>query len=499
MVNNLETFLNKPRVIFRADGNKQIGLGHFTRSLALAYYLKNQFECVFAIQEPAPEIVKQLEENQILVLTLPLITDLMVEADYLNKSILLETDILVLDGYRFDLAYQQRLKEAKVSLVCIDDIQAYPFVADVIINTAGEVAFDKYKALPGTKFYLGPEYALLRQPFLSAAYLPRNINYISRIFLNMGGADPENHTCQLIQNLLAHHQKLILEIVIGSAYIHKEELAELVGNNKSGTIIHQNLDAAAMCALMQQCEAAILPPSSVSYEWCSVGGPLFLHQIADNQEQNFSFLIKNNLAFPFKAFSGFLQNPEKQNIINQQINNQRQWFNGKSPDKLRGIFSELALQKNFTIREGDLADMEILYNWVNDPEVRQNSFNPLPIGLEVHQIWFKNKLKDTNCLIYIAELNKIPAGMVRFDITAQQATISYLIDQKYRGKGLGTLLLEKGLARLISKKPTIEKAIGFIQETNQASIKAFRKNNFELVKNEPSLKPGSLLFEKNLK
>ena len=43
---------------------------------------------------------------------------------------------VVLDGYHFRLGYQQVIKEAGYALVCIDDIHAYPFIADLIINHA---------------------------------------------------------------------------------------------------------------------------------------------------------------------------------------------------------------------------------------------------------------------------------------------------------------------------------------------------------------------------
>jgi spore coat polysaccharide biosynthesis predicted glycosyltransferase SpsG len=43
----------KRKVIFRADGNESIGMGHFTRTLALVEILKEDFLCLFATQEPS--------------------------------------------------------------------------------------------------------------------------------------------------------------------------------------------------------------------------------------------------------------------------------------------------------------------------------------------------------------------------------------------------------------------------------------------------------------
>lgn len=42
----------KKRVIFRADGNLEIGYGHFVRTLGIAALIKESFYCVFATQVP---------------------------------------------------------------------------------------------------------------------------------------------------------------------------------------------------------------------------------------------------------------------------------------------------------------------------------------------------------------------------------------------------------------------------------------------------------------
>lgn len=65
MLDNSSTNLKegKRRVIFRADGNSYIGLGHVVRSLALVEMLRSEeFRIVFAIQQPNHLIEKQLRE-----------------------------------------------------------------------------------------------------------------------------------------------------------------------------------------------------------------------------------------------------------------------------------------------------------------------------------------------------------------------------------------------------------------------------------------------------
>ena len=42
----------KQRIYFRADAGREIGYGHFIRTLALADMLKDDFDCVFVTQSP---------------------------------------------------------------------------------------------------------------------------------------------------------------------------------------------------------------------------------------------------------------------------------------------------------------------------------------------------------------------------------------------------------------------------------------------------------------
>ena len=54
---------NKKTIVFRADGNSQIGLGHIMRCLALCEILSQDFFLKFAIQNPSNEVYKILSKN----------------------------------------------------------------------------------------------------------------------------------------------------------------------------------------------------------------------------------------------------------------------------------------------------------------------------------------------------------------------------------------------------------------------------------------------------
>ncbi|MCC9167267.1 UDP-2,4-diacetamido-2,4,6-trideoxy-beta-L-altropyranose hydrolase [Pontibacter harenae] len=466
----------KSRIVFRADGSSTIGLGHVVRSLALASMLRDEFELAFAIQEPDEKLLAQIKQECEHVISLPKAEVKSNEAKYLVDTILKPDDVVILDGYHFDTTYQQQIKVSGCSLACIDDIHAYPFVADAIINQAGNMDSSNYSVSPYTKLYLGPSYALLRQPFLAAALQGRTYQNKVHVLLNMGGADPENYTLRIAEDLLKVKADRV-EIVVGSAYMHLEKLQHWL-RNKPAYKLHQNLGADAMCNLMQQCSLAVTSASGVSYEYCAVGGLLFVLRTAANQEGLYTFLTQNNLAYDYAKLPEFVQGGVTSEAFAAQVQKQRQFFDGKSWQLYQQFFQSLSLQASLILRHATSEDTLLLFDWANDPAVRARSFNTDKIKLEDHKRWLETKLAVPDSYLYIAEVKGEPAAHIRFDLKEERATLSYLISESFRGKGLGHTVLLKGIKQLSREASEVKVVEGLVQKDNIASIRAFEKAGF---------------------
>jgi UDP-2,4-diacetamido-2,4,6-trideoxy-beta-L-altropyranose hydrolase len=474
----------KRRIIFRADGNSRIGLGHVVRSLALADMLRQEFECIFAIQSPDRALQEQIRHICHGIIALPPSSPTEERFSHELAAYISDEEIVVLDGYNFGTTYQQNIKERGAMLVCIDDIHAYTFVADAVINQAGGLSAEKYNLAPSTKLCLGPAYALLRKPFLEAARTERMLPPGKlRVLLNMGGADPDNHTLRIATELNELEAVQHIEVIIGSAYPHTVALENwLQQNNKAR--LHQNLGARVLCNLMYKCAVAITSASGVAYEYCAVGGSLFVLQTAKNQESMYGFLTGNGLANDYSKLKQKLQQGLTEVQFRQQVTRQREQFDGRSDERLKQLFHTLSLRVSLTFRDVTTNDMQLLFSWANDPEVRSRSFNPEPIPLENHTRWFYARLDNPDTILYIAETEGEPVAHIRFEIAGKVATISYLIAENYRGHGLGHTVLLKGIQRLKMQRPVVQQVEGLVQPDNIASVRAFEKAGFAY--DEPS-------------
>ncbi|RYD83627.1 MAG: N-acetyltransferase [Sphingobacteriales bacterium] len=198
-----------------------------------------------------------------------------------------------------------------------------------------------------------------------------------------------------------------------------------------------------------------------------------------------NFLIEEELAFPYYKLKEILEKEDISVIQNEQILIQGKYFNGKSKFRLQKIFNKLILADLLHFRKAVERDVNILFDWANDDEVRQASFNTEKITFEDHNNWFHKKINDPKSLICIAQVKNIPAGMIRFDIKPSETSISYLLDKKFRGKSLGSAMLTKGIAFFKSNYNGIYPTItGYIKTSNTASIKAFLKAGFVQIQDE---------------
>lgn len=145
------------------------------------------------------------------------------------------------------------------------------------------------------------------------------------------------------------------------------------------------------------------------------------------------------------------------------------------------------------IREGNIEDVQLIYNWSNDPVVRSQSFNEEPIVFENHKKWFEGKLKNKYSLLLIVEFEGKPAGLIRFEVVKEQATIGILIGQDFRGKGLASDMLIKSSQFYFSK---FDKPIwAYIKESNFASIRSFSIAGYEFSHNTVVNETPTLVYK----
>jgi RimJ/RimL family protein N-acetyltransferase len=150
------------------------------------------------------------------------------------------------------------------------------------------------------------------------------------------------------------------------------------------------------------------------------------------------------------------------------------------------------INNQLILRQATKNDIYITFDWASNKLVRKHSIQKGKIGFEEHKNWFLNKLNSNACVYFIAELENHPIGSIRFDVDEDKiATISYLVDPNYHGKGYGKEILNIACKQVLNLK-YLNYMRGIVDVKNIPSIVTFEKLGFNELSNTGSL----ITFEK---
>lgn len=476
----------KPKIFWRLNALKGVGMGHLIRSLAAAKMLKDNFNNVFLIKTDSTKNIQCIADEGFQHFQLPTALSLQEEVAYLKEHHFTQHEIVVLDGYDFSSTYQREIKSLVGKLVCIDDMHSIYFVADAVINHSGGVSPLDYNCSPQTKLYLGPAYSLLRNVFLKRYPLSKERIASKAVLICLGGEDPQNDTLKVLEFCASIKSIAHCKVIVGSANKNLNTLKEYAKHSRLQLDFLQNLTAEEMLTIMRSSAKAICSPSTVALEYLSVGGNLFLYQTADNQKNIYRYLTNSQLAFPMSDW----EEVSKLKLIKAR-ENQQEIFDRKSPARITALFTALQTQIDIEFREAEEKDLQQYFHWANELETRQQSFNSQEITFLQHIKWYRNKLQCRNSLLVIMHNKEQPLGQVRFVIEDKIATLSFSLDKNSRGKGLAKQLVNGGIKLLQHKYPDLRKIHAFVKEANIPSKKSFAGLGFQEFKEEspePTLK-----------
>ncbi|AWI24459.1 UDP-2,4-diacetamido-2,4,6-trideoxy-beta-L-altropyranose hydrolase [Flavobacterium pallidum] len=318
----------KKQVFFRADGSAQTGLGHLVRCLALAQMLQDDFDIEFVCME-IPDIIKQ----DIITKDFS-VREIASENDFINS---LPTDaIVIIDHYGLNVDFHKAIIAKDCKVICIDDLHEKEFHAHVIINHAPGISEDDYKALPDTKFALGPDYALLRPAFLEAAKTSEKKNKIKTVLICFGGSDYLNLTQKITAFVAGLRNDYQVFVITGAAYAFTEELSAYCAAYPEITHFSA-IPEKQMLDLMKKSDLAIVPSSGIVFEALAAGCKVMSSWYVDNQREIFDGFRDLQAIIPLESFEDI----SEELFLNIENIETRQVIDGLSGKRLLQLISEL--------------------------------------------------------------------------------------------------------------------------------------------------------------
>jgi RimJ/RimL family protein N-acetyltransferase len=139
------------------------------------------------------------------------------------------------------------------------------------------------------------------------------------------------------------------------------------------------------------------------------------------------------------------------------------------------------------LRRARLDDEALLLKWRNEPSTRAASLSTEEISPEQHHVWFKGKLADPECALFIVDDDGKPVGQLRLDrVHPDLVEVSIGLDVEARGRGLGREALRRsvGEAQRLFGVKTVK---ALVKPDNASSLAAFAAAGFHVVAEDPEL------------
>ena len=199
------------KLLFRADGNGQIGAGHIMRCLSIAQKAKEQgMDCVFLTADDS--YVHKITDAGIRCVVLN--TDYRKLEDEVPKLLEYFTrekpEKIIVDSYFVTERYLKALKTI-ACVVYIDDIASFAYPVDVLINYNSYAYAVDYKNIyerakvPLPQLLLGSRFAPLRKEFQGVS-AKKVRDSVKDIFVSVGGSDPGHMMMRMIEYLVIHQE-----------------------------------------------------------------------------------------------------------------------------------------------------------------------------------------------------------------------------------------------------------------------------------------------------
>lgn len=279
-----ERLLRQPRILFRVDGSKELGMGHVFRSLAIADALRESSRADVAFLMTA-EHEKGLQAVSRHGYPVRVAADGQAET-YLEQIRDYAPAILINDLQRLDGEYVRALAQLGCTTVnLVDtpaDLEATEHYEQVIVSVMKE----ERETPEG--FYAGPEYAILREQFRGREKLLRDEPRL--LLLSFGGSDPQGLSLRALVALAALEASLEVVLVTGPAFSYGAELERLrAGLGRPLRVVHE-ASGAHIADLMLEADVAVCSGGMSVYEIAALGTPgLVLAQNAREDERMRAF------------------------------------------------------------------------------------------------------------------------------------------------------------------------------------------------------------------
>lgn len=471
------------RVLLHCDARDEVGMGHLMRTLAIAQMARRRGWAVSAVGEVGAMGIALADR---LVPGMPF-------RSAGGEELARELRTAAADG------------TAVIHLDTYADVPA-PVGGGALVSTMQDGAYGAREAdlaidanLGSERFFHRPERsvhqlagidaAVIREQVLGQRGVTRTRGDRPRVLVVLGGTDAAGLTARVVAAFDRVTTPLHLTVVDARGRADVQVAARASPHAVRVIGFADDLPAVASAH-----DLAVTAAGTTVWDFASIGIPMALLCVADNQRRGYREVVEHGLAAALGEpphddlaarvadLSGLLSSPR---MLHEERRRLMQVVDGLGTWRIVASWEQLvdrAPQRSvppaaFDVRDAGAADAQILFDWRNDETTRGNSRTHGPLRWEDHRSWLDRVLADEDRQLLIIEQDESPVATVRWDRRAgTDWEVSLTVAPEQRGRGLAAGVLAAGEEALRVERP--HRLLAGIHVDNRASIRLFERAGY---------------------
>jgi UDP-2,4-diacetamido-2,4,6-trideoxy-beta-L-altropyranose hydrolase len=383
--------------------------------------------------------------------------------DGLRSELLAGADVAVVDSYQATLEVCESVAARAGAVLWFDDDLRLDYPPGIIVNGSPSAQLQDYPAAKHRALLLGPSYQCLRSAFWQPA--ERSVAPdASRALVVFGGTDVRGLGPMVADRVRQAYPDIVLDLVDSPRTAEK------------------------MRDSMRASDIAISAAGQTLYELACTGTPTIATCTAENQEPQAREFERAGAIVLAGGWSDVRVVDAIVDLVDALAPFQERARMARAGQGLVDGGGALrvaktaivhALDKRIDLRRARPEDEAPLLELANDAEVRSASFDTALITPTEHHEWFQARLADPDALLLMAWAGDTLAGYVRFQVAGESAEVSIALARGYRGRGLGELLLQRGITTLSAEHPPVRELVAQTRSGNAPSRRLFETAGFE--------------------
>ena len=470
-----------PRVVIRTDAGPSIGLGHLLRMRSLAETLVRRGATVDVIgsgvaaagQDDAPWSVAELD-----VPVQDQSGDLRTTARLLTSH---APDVVIVDNYALSEVWEhgiaERFPEARV--VAFDDVAERRHRVDLLVDPNIGTGGPGLTNGVARQLLSGTAYAPIGAEYRDAAPRPPRRSVPPTLLVSLGGGRsgiiPELAQAIIAEPRLRHVR---LELVVPDPS-ERAAVAEIMVGRRD---CHVHGRVATMLPLLARADLVLGAGGTSAWQRLRLGLPSVIVTLADNQLRTGGALHDLGLARWVEPGA----DPERivgevaDAIDDGPLHERAAEFGPLLVDGRGAERVALALvppQSAPTLRFVDAGDSAALLAIANDPVTRAGSRVGRRIRPEEHADWFGRTRAAMGATFWVAEVEGLVVGHVRFSPLAEGWELNYGLDPAARGLGWSGPMVRDAL-RSLAAGGGPGPVVAVVHGSNEASRRSLTRLGF---------------------